>query len=328
MNLKTLLFCALFLVIGIVIGFLFNEKDFGSRVSAILPKDPIHETRAGGYKYISPLLECDYNQASIHDEFGPLKNSLSDYINSLQSKKVITDAAVYFRDLNNGPNFGINSSDDFSPASLLKLPVMMAYFKKSEDDPSILTKKVKYEKQPELISQNFVEKGLKLGEEYTIEDLINQMIKYSDNNSLIILQKNIDEKEIDKITVDLGVETATETTPDNFMSVKGYASLLRILYNASYLSKKNSEKALDVLTQTDFSRGIVAGVPSSIPVAHKYGERGLAEGQQLHDCGIVYYPQHPYLICIMTRGSSFKDLATTISDISHKVYTYVNEATK
>ena len=49
------------------------------------------------------------------------------------------------------------------------------------------------------------------------------------------------------------------------------------------------------------------------------------EIKQLHDCGIVYYPKHPYLLCVMTRGDSFEYLDDTIRDISHLVYQEVNE---
>jgi len=27
---------------------------------------------------------------------------------------------------------------------------------------------------------------------------------------------------------------------------------------------------------------------------------------QLHDCGIVYYPETPYLLCVMTKGWNFE----------------------
>jgi hypothetical protein len=61
---------------------------------------------------------------------------------------------------------------------------------------------------------------------------------------------------------------------------------------------------------------------ANIPVAHKFGERtGFAGGvKQLHDCGIVYYPKNPYLLCIMTRGTDFTKLESTIAAVSKMVY--------
>jgi beta-lactamase class A len=40
--------------------------------------------------------------------------------------------SVYLRALNNGDRLGIDEKEYFSPASLIKVPVLMAYLKKSE----------------------------------------------------------------------------------------------------------------------------------------------------------------------------------------------------
>jgi beta-lactamase class A len=146
------------------------------------------------------------------------------------------------------------------------------------------------------------------------------MIAASDNVSLGLLLQNIDPAQIDKVTLDLGITTATDSTPDNFMDVAEYSTLFRVLYYSTYLDKDYSEKALEILSKSEFTNGIVASVPSGVAVAHKFGERQLPDGtNQLHDCGIVY-AKRPYLICIMTKGPNFNDLETTIQQISGKVY--------
>ena len=62
-------------------------------------------------------------------------------------------------------------------------------------------------------------------------------------------------------------------------------------------------------------------LPKNIIVAHKFGESGeLGKEVQLHDCGIVYSPQHPYLICVMTKGKDFKNLENVIRSISKIAY--------
>jgi beta-lactamase class A len=105
------------------------------------------------------------------------------------------------------------------------------------------------------------------------------------------------------------------------MSVKQYSSLYRVLFNASYLSKEYSQKALEILSKSEFKDGIVDGIPQSMTIAHKFGERHYSTGvDQLHDCGIIYYPYHPYLLCIMTKGTDFKQQSKTIRDISDKIY--------
>ena len=98
------------------------------------------------------------------------------------------------------------------------------------------------------------------------------------------------------------------------------------MFNASYLSRESSERGLAYLAHSDFQNGLVAGVPQGITVAHKFGERVSANGaKQLHDCGIVYYPTRPYLLCVMTRGDDFSKLTEVIQSVSRIVYQSVDE---
>ncbi len=289
-----------FLVIGLVSG-IFIGKNIAKDKNDELSK----EVRLDGYKYISPLLECEQNQTIGEIEYKPSKNNIASFITEEINKKNISHASVYYRDLNNGPWFGINEKDNYSPASLLKLPVMMAYYKLADSDRSILKKQLTYKKKPESVEQSFIPpKPLEDGKAYPTEELIENMMLYSDNNALFLLEENINNSQIDTITNDLGIETPNDQTPEDFMSVKSYATLIRVLYNSSYLDRELSEKALGIMAKAYFEKGLAQGVPKNIEVANKFGERELPDGtKQLHDCGIVYYPKHPYLLCIMTRGS-------------------------
>lgn len=154
------------------------------------------------------------------------------------------------------------------------------------------------------------------------------MIEDSDNVALGLLENNIDNNLIDKVTFDLDIPTATDLTPSDFMSVKDYSTLFRILYNASYLSKQMSEKALGILSNTEYNGGLVDSIPAGIVVSHKFGEREDSGINQLHDCGIIYYPSHPYLLCVMTRGKSLSNLPSVIQSISHQVFQEVDRRYK
>ena len=131
------------------------------------------------------------------------------------------------------------------------------------------------------------------------------------------------------IKYDLRLNTET----DDAMSPKTMSSFFRILYNASYLNSVFSDMALKLLAKTSFVDGLVAGVPSDVFVAHKFGERtihinetGEVVLRELHDCGIVYYPQKPYILCVMTQGMDFAKLKSAISQISSLTYQSVKDA--
>jgi beta-lactamase class A len=205
----------------------------------------------------------------------------------------------------------------------------MVLFKEAEHNPGVLTKRVLYDRRPDNTAQNFTPSTvIEKGRHYTLEELGYRMIVYSDNSAQSLLLNNLHQDIFDHVYQDLGVPTPDEEKPDNFLTVKEYATFFRILFNASYLNKDFSEKALQYMSRVEFRDGLVAGVPPGTDVTHKFGERAYGVNnsvKQLHDCGIVYYPDHPYLICVMSRGSSFQPLNETIKEISRLAYTEVDK---
>lgn len=293
------------------------------------------QLRQGGYYFINPLLDCELGEEFLGGlEIHSFKDKIEKLIKVTTSKYSVTHVSVYFRDLNNGPWFVINEQTAFSPASLLKVPLMVAWFKLAESDPKVLSRKITYGKnEPNLnIFLNVKpSQSLSPGGSYTVDELIYRMIVYSDNNANDLLFKNIDNQALLRTYRELGVEAPVEGVPEEFMGIHEYAAIFRILFNASYLSREMSEKALFILSQSEFKAGIVAGVPPGIPVAHKFGERTLPKAvnvKSLHDCGIVYYPTSAYLLCVMTNGADFQVLDDVIREISSAVFQEVDRHEK
>lgn len=282
----------------------------------------------GGYEYINPLLECEVADGLLDARKENFHDELEEYVAKLRQEKRVSEVAFYFRDLNNGPAFGINLESEFFPASLLKVPVLMAYYHLSESTPTLLQAEVRFETVMEFgIEQTIVPReSLKVGEVYRVEELLRRMIVYSDNQALYLLTSRLPLSEIQSLFAMLGADTRVLSNPEAKLSVKEYASFFRILFNSSYLSRENSEKALALLSMTDYRDALPAGVPDALRVAHKFGEAGTGSiERQLHDCGIVYFPEHPYLACIMTRGNDANVLKETIRDISRFVYQKIDE---
>ncbi|KAF0220981.1 MAG: hypothetical protein FD174_694 [Geobacteraceae bacterium] len=289
--------------------------------------------RQGGYRLINPLLECEIAEDTIRSrELSPFKAKTEKLIAAVKKDKRATSVSVYFRDLNSGATFNINANEGYSPASLSKLPVLIAYLRMAEKEPHILGKKIEFEGNDDWGEMQNIkpEKVIEKGKSYAIEDLLYRMMAYSDNNAWGLLFNRVGVDYLDKILADLGVDY-DKAKEEDFVTVKSYARFLRILYNASYLSKEMSEKALQYLTVVDFTKGLVAGVPKDVMVASKFGERTLGpnrEIKQLHDFGIIYYPNRPYLLCLMTRGDDFEKLAGVIRDVSRLVYEEIDRQVK
>lgn len=312
---------------GVVAGFfmhLFLEKN-----PVESPGNGSKQVRqTGGYKYINPLLECEVAEGSVDARKENFRDELDRFIVGLKKDKSLTDAAVYFRDLNNGPTFGVNEGGEFFPASLLKVPVMMAYYHWSESEPGLLRTEIPYERPRDFgITPTIIPKNeIVLGQAYSVEELIERMIVYSDNQALGLLTSRLSITVMQDLFGMLGVGEDVLVNPESKLTVKEYAGFFRILFNSSYLSRENSEKALALLSSTDYNDALPARIPAGVAVAHKFGEAGTGDiERQLHDCGIVYFPDHPYLACIMTRGKDTDTLKKSITDISRFIYEKIDE---
>ncbi|GAC1413663.1 MAG: hypothetical protein NVSMB66_6040 [Candidatus Doudnabacteria bacterium] len=283
---------------------------------------------SGKYKFINPLLAVERDQSGFFEN-STLKSNLNKILESAK-KKGVTDSAVYFRDLEEGKWVGINEDQKFSPGKLLKIPIMIAYYKEAESNPKVLSSPIIFHhSEPDpLTSDDLVE-----GQTYTVSEVIDQMIVYDDASSSNILYDKIDKAALNEVYNDLGINYIEDSkVTDDFLSLKLYSLFYRVLYNATYLNHDYSESALKLLTQTS-DRGIAEGLPNDITVAHKYRVRELVknnkpEGTEYHDCGIVYFPSHPYILCISMNSKDGSAVIAAIKLINSTVYQYVADTYK
>ena len=282
---------------------------------------------------VNPLVGVD-NPVGGDVKLDAIQYSLEEYIRKCKEQGDVLSVSVYMRDLNKGTWVGVNEDERYASASLIKVPLLIAYLKQAENDPAILNKQIKYEKAAmNLPPQNIApENCAQLGNTYSVDTLLRYMILYSDNISTLLLMDNIDQKLIADLYADLQLADPGLPEVEHQISAKEFSAFFRVLYNATYLNMELSEKAIKLFSESDFRDGIVAGVPQGVSVAHKFAERryasevSLTETVQLHDCGIVYYPQRPYVICVMTKGRDFNTLKRVISDISRIVYEHEGKA--
>ncbi len=291
----------------------------------------IREIRKSSAALTSPLLECGELSQRVSDEtLSSLKDGIQKLLDTATKDGDIIYASVYFRDLNNGPWFGVNESDEFFPASLLKLPLAMSFYNAADDDPSILTKEITYTPDPSTaveVQPFGPQKNVEAGKKYTVKELLTIMLQESSNEVAVALAGIAGPAQITGVYRDLGLKPPTFGN-DYKIDTHKYASFFRILYNATYINREDTEVILRSLAEASFKDGLVAGVPASVTVAHKFGSRQVdASGKvvQLHDCGIVYATGRPYILCVMTQGSDFTKLAGFIKGVSELVYTNVTK---
>jgi beta-lactamase class A len=278
------------------------------------------------YKWIDPVLDCRKEPAISKVSYTLFREKLIAEIEAMKKDGKIREAAVYFHDLENGPTMGVREREKFTPASLLKVPVMLTYFRIAEDDPKILDKVLTFGEIGEEMEQKVDRsKIVKPNTSYPIDDLIFRMIAYSDNRAYFGLRDYLNHLSpnvnlVGETLHELGLVDPGEDIELATLTVKNYSSIFRLLYHGSYLSPAFSEKALAYLSASEFDDGLKAGVPDEIGVANKYGERRIDNKKQLHDCGIIYFPDNPFTLCVMTRGDDFEHMLEAIKKISNSVW--------
>jgi len=283
------------------------------------------------YTYINPLL--GYDVPGDVKEFNEY-NSLTDKVDSAVAKannSNLDGFSFYFRDLTLGRWAGENENTAYDPGSMMKVAVMITYFKEAEEDPSILQKTLVYSSstvdQINGVPFSFPS-DLQVDKSYSVEKLIEAMIINSDNGAKDVLLDNINQQSFIEVHTDLGLPNPAVV--ENYtITAKQYAVLLRVLYGATYLGRQYSEKALQIMSQAVYNQGLVAGVPKGTAVAQKFGEaldstNPSAPEINLSDCGIIYHPTHPYILCVMTKGKDINALTQTIASISNVVWNQVS----
>ena len=308
----------------------------GARVFASTQQPSIDITRQGGYEFINPLLSCDFSEDIQYSGYSELQQKLQQAVNGFIANGDATRISVYFRDMDDGNWIGINPTDRFAPASLMKVPILIAYEYQARTNASILDTvyplKVNGDQN---VNETFKpSQPLTIGQNYTVQELLDAMTKQSDNNAMTVLADHIATSSLDDVYSNFDVPPTTDENADS-LSPDDYMRFFRILYNGTYLGRTRSADTLEMLAETDFDQGLVAGVPAGVTVSHKFGERSVEdvdpttgqttlEKSELHDCGIVYYSGSPYGICIMTEGTNFTQLSNVIAQLSQIAYQEVD----
>ena len=273
---------------------------------------------------LSPLIDCGNNEIN---ELEPLYQKVKTYVDVETSKPEIDYVSVLFKHLVNGRTFGINRNVRFNAASLMKVPLMMSILKEGERNPDLLDQKITYTPDLKVMNPNIVDYQIEVDKEYSIKELVKRSIIFSDNAATVLLSlQDTTDVRIKSLYKDLSIDETSEPygIGKGLATMEEISLLFRVLYNATYLNRRNSEVALKYLSRTRFNEGLRRDLPSDVLVASKFGERKttyrLGTELELHDCGIIYFEDNPYILCVATKGKDFSSQANTIAGISKLIF--------
>lgn len=303
------------------------------------PSPPINSNSK--FIYINPLSEVESYRKMNMRFIDRLEGKVKNYIDT-KAKQNGVQVAFYFRDLNTDKCFGIDENKKFGPASLMKVPTMIAILKKAETNPEILNNRMFYKGAREGDVAHFISEESKSetpmvkNNSYSISELLEYMIVNSDNEATILLLDFASLEYVEQVQKELGYVIPSDIPVyGEVMTIKQYSAFFRTLYNASYLNREYSNYALELLAKPRFVKGIKRLLPPEIMVSHKFGSYFNYDDatqqvldQQLHHFGIVYYPDKPFIIGFMTKAKDQFVSENVIAEISRLVYDEVDKEVK
>jgi beta-lactamase class A len=183
-------------------------------------------------------------------------------------------------DISDGQTYEYGVRSKFVAASTAKILVAAAYYHLVEEASASLTAPV----------------GA-----YAASFQIQQMVKYSNNDSWALLRNAIGYQRLREYAASIGI---TYDPALNLLSPAEMAGLLKLLYAGQLINGDHTAQLLSFMQHTNYESLIPAAVPPGIGVFHKYG---LLHGN-LHDASILVKGEKGFVFVVYTLGS----LATNV----------------
>ena len=287
--------------------------------------DELKIYRESDHALIQPFLlmdeECESPSLAV------LKEKIQEKISEYKNEKRITRTSVFFKYLNSLQWLGIEANELYYPGSLNKVPMLIHIMKQSEENPKILQEIAPLVKAP--VNQELIPSKVNLdpNKGYYIQDLLRMMIVHSNNDATATIAQRVRVNEYGNMFNELGLTAMTGNSKDfeYQISPKDYSKFMRILYNASYLNRKNSAYCLDMLNHTEYRNGFLRFMPANHSCAHKFGVSFTkSETTQFHESGIFYLDAQSYILTVMTEGYDADVLQQLLADISKICYDFAN----
>lgn len=156
-----------------------------------------------------------------------------------------------------------------------------------------------------------------VGSKFKISYLAERMIKVSDNVATNMLIRTLGRTNIQNYLNNQGLAEVKMATND--VTPRAMAKLLQLIYDEKILSASSKEILFDYMKKSITPERLVAGVPKTVPIAHKIGSWSGA----ISDIGIVFAENRPYAISVYTEGVAWgAGTDAVIAGLSRKVYEY------
>lgn len=220
-----------------------------------------------------------------------------------------TDRVVFrYENLQTGEFVSKGGSLAKSAASTIKLPLALLIIEMAESEKIDLNQKLTYRSYHHYGGSGVIQFN-EAGITYTVEDLVQKMLVYSDNIAYIMLREHVGRQKLINYMKELGAEYAYPNGK-NYTSANDLTLYLKHLYRM----KEEIEFGRQVflwLQNTAYNHGISQGVKQ--PVAHKVG---MIPMYNISNDTAIVLGENPYALSILTTKYPYHESKKIISELT------------
>ena len=222
------------------------------------------------------------------------------------------DTSVFFIDIESDLELNYDGEKSFESASLMKLIVIAELYRRAQVGEVELDTRLTLESQ-HLVGGSGDLKEIEPGMSFEVRDLAERMISQSDNTATQMLTDFLTKETLNANLKNFGLTgtsiqrdiydfSVIQDGKDNVTTSRDIATLLEQIAREELAGSQEIHSILERQERNDM---IGSGMPDNLRVAHKTGElNGI-----LHDVGIVYASEGPYVLALLSDKVTDKERA-------------------
>jgi len=231
---------------------------------------------------------------------------------------------IAVKDLTSSDEIGVDWDERFLAASSIKIPILIELFRKAKEGAVNLEERVTVGDDVKVGGTGVLKEFGDGTATLALSDLASLMITVSDNTATNILIDVVGMEDVNRLIEDIGLTTtrllrkmqdseASAKGRENYATPREFMELMGALHAGKGIDPWVSEQTLSVLMKPKTS-AINRLLPYQVKAASKYGTMR----DSYCDVGIVYTPDGPYVLSVMTKEIPDDDVRKqrTIDEIS------------
>jgi beta-lactamase class A len=307
-----------------LLDYVYEENLFATEV----PEPKVEEVE--GLPDVGPA-EAPPLEAVVEDVPEGERGRIEGVVDKLEERVEGYDgvAGVYVRDMEGGYGYGVRADETFFSASIIKVPVMVAVYRKVEKGKLTFSQEVELKEEDWAAGAGWLQ-WEEAGTKQTVGDLLLLMMTQSDNVATNALIRMVGGREhVNDVTESLGakdtllyqkVSSERGAVPglDNRTTPHDMAIMLQKIADGEAASEKSCGYMKELMLTNELDWWLDAGLPENVYAANKAGWLYRVYG----DVGIVEHDGHRYTVAILSKhGSATVDEgALLIEDLSRTAW--------